>query len=83
MDKDCLDRKKGDGIIKNVKPKQKNRALTTVKTARKTIKRQTQTPASSPRTRLETAHGEFIQSREGTLEYTKAWENLLDTLVEK
>jgi len=33
--------------------------------------------------RLETAHGEFIRTREGTPEYAKAWENLLDTLVEE
>jgi len=66
-----------------VKAKRKRTSLTPVKAARKTTKRQSQTPPSSPEMRLETAHGEFIRTREGTPEYAKAWENLLDTLVEE
>jgi hypothetical protein len=64
-----------------VKAKQKRKAATAARSVRKTAKRQAKPLASSAR--LEAAHANFIGTRQGTPEYTQAWEVLLETLVEK
>ena len=57
--------------------------VATVKTALKTVRRKGKVSASSPEARLEIAHAKFIQAREGTAEYSRTWETLLDTLVDE
>lgn len=64
-----------------MKAKRKSVQVAAAKAAPETTRRQSK--ALSPESRLETAHTKFIQTREGTAEYARAWETLLDTLVDE